>query len=145
MVLPALQRLQNMEGAVDPEEVPVDGILTVTIMALEQMVGAMVVMEIQADQLPMIQKEEQGKEPQQKHGAVELYMQEAAEAEGRQIFKLAELVEPEAEVQVVIPATGRAIPALMEALIPEEAEDELHIMAIEIIKQTVETGGLVYY
>ena len=54
-----------------------------------------------------------------------------------------ELAEPEAEVQVVIPATGRAIPALMEALIPEEAEEALHIMAIEIITQTVETGGLV--
>ena len=52
-------------------------------------------------------------------------------------------MEPEAEVQVVIPVTGRTIPVLMEVLIPEAEEEALDIMAIEIITQTVETGVLV--
>ena len=77
------------------------------------------------------------------HGGGSGYMAGAQYVVTWALGHLVELAEPEAEVQVVIPATGRAIPALMEALIPEEAEEALHIMAIEIIKQTVETGGLV--
>ena len=100
MVLPALQQLQNMEEMVDPAEVPADGIPTVIIMVPEQMAGVMAVMEIQAGQLPMIRKEEQGKEPQQEHGAMELYMRVEAAEVGQRIFKPEEPEELAVEEKV---------------------------------------------